>query len=162
MATIGILGGNTQETAKMFSQICRENGRKVLLDSYKITKENSISIVAIDEIIFELPQIFILQETTDYALNLEEGNYLIVNADRAVVPPPTEAGIITYGFNGKASVTASSVADEALQVCIQRGFRTLNGSPLIPQEFSTPCPSSVDPLNVLGAIAACAVCDVLL
>ena len=162
MATIGILGGNTRETTKMFSQICHENGRKILVDSYKITKENSIPIVSIDEITFGVPQIFILQEATNYALDLAEYNYLIVNADHEIIPPASSAGLITYGFNGKASVTASSVADEALQVCIQRGFLTLSGSPLLPQEFSTPCPSSVNPLNVLGAITACAVCDIFM
>jgi len=85
-----------------------------------------------------------------------------MNVDSIKMPPRFEKGkLITYGFNMKASVTASSVSDESLQVCIQRGFESIKGSRFGPQEFKTDCPSFVSPLNLLGAVAACAVCDVL-
>ena len=169
MAKVGILGENSNEMAAIFSQICRGNKRNALVGYHKISENNPIPIVTID-IGYEYskpitPLVFILQETTNYAQEaiklLDTNGYLIVNADESVPSPTSRCGIITYGFNAKASVTASSVADGALQVCIQRGFKSLNGSPCEPQEFKAPCPEEANPLDVLGAVTACVVCDVL-
>ena len=170
MATVGILGGNSNETAMLFIQLCQEKGQSALVDSYKLTKNNVIPIVSIAENKKIAPKIWILQETTNYALWLDAcmGDYLIINADSDLSPFFNAlalglggSNVITYGFNGRASVTASSVSDEALQVCIQRSFVSLNGSAYEPQEFKAACPSFVSPLSVLGAVTACAVCDIL-
>lgn len=147
MATIGILGDNTNETVMMLYQICKKNGINPVNGYYKLTEDNVIPIVSIDENACKRPKVFILQEPT--------------NSVFCVPSSPYPGGIITYGFNGKASVTASSISDDALQVCIQRGFKTLSGIPYEPQEFKTPYPQEVNPLNVLGAVTACAVCDIL-
>jgi hypothetical protein len=82
----------------------------------------------------------------------------IVNADDKV-QYPKHGQLITYGFNPRASVTASSVADGAVQICIQRGFQSLSRRSLEPQEFKAECPPETNPLSVMGAVTACAVCD---
>lgn len=174
MAVVGIFGGDSNETAMLFMQICQEKGQRAVVESYKLVGDNVIPLVSIDENQKTVPNIWILQETTACQpwADAGSGDYLIVNADADVSPfssflpglPGMRQGggkVITYGFNGRASVTASSVADEALQVCIQRGFFSLKGSPYEPQEFKASCPSFVNPLSVLGAVTACAVCDVL-
>jgi len=166
MSIIGILGGDSRETAALFLRICQEKDLEAQVDLFKITKNDVIPIVCIDENEFGPPRVWVLQDVTEYnyyAINLaKEDGYLIVNADNSITPIPNRGDIITYGFNSKASITASSVADEALQVCIQRGFKTMDRHFYEPQEFKIPCPNSANPINVLGAITACAVCDIQL
>lgn len=167
MASIGILGGDPNETAAILTRICQEKGQHPQIYYHKITENNSIPIVSIDEKTPIVPKVFILQEATNYATEVASelcvDGYLIVNADGPLTKLPAgQNKIITYGFNGKASVTASSVTDESVQVCIQRGFQSLSGLPYEPQEFKAECSSTADPLNVLGAVTACAVCDVLI
>ena len=155
MATIGILGGNPNETTIILSRMCQEKGQKPLVGYYKITENNSIPIVSIDENACGSPKVFILQEATNFNLYLRYDDYLVVNIDSHIALPLTTGGnIITYGFNGKASVTASSVTDDALQICIQRGFKSLSGCPYEPQELKAACPANFNPLNVLGAATA--------
>jgi hypothetical protein len=80
-------------------------------------------------------------------------DYIIVNADDAEIFPAlgqTKAKVITYGFNPRACITASSVSEDGLQLCIQRAFVDMEGTTRTPQEFSAPVTS-------LGAAAAWAV-----
>lgn len=167
MAIVGILGKDSDELADLFLHMCRQKGLFALASSYKLTDENAIPIVCIDENnstpFFSQPQIWILQEAANLNphLTITENCHVIINTDNPVSALPTCEGIITYGFNSKASVTASSISDDALQVCIQRSFKTLSDRIYEPQEFNTAFPQSANPLNVLGAITTCAVCDVL-
>jgi len=166
MSIIGILGGDSRETAALFLGICKEKGLAAQTNLLRITKNDVMPIVCIDENEIDLPRVWILQDVTAYNSfaieQVKEDGYLIVNADSSIIPGSGCGDIITYGFNSKASITASSVADEVLQVCIQRGFKTMDHRFYEPQEFKTPCPSSVNPINVLGAVTACAVCDIQL
>jgi len=41
----------------------------------------------------------------------------------------------TYGFNSKASLTASSVRDDGVVFCVQRPIATLSGTSVCQQEF---------------------------
>ena len=43
--------------------------------------------------------------------------------------------LITCGLSQKSSVTASSIDDDGFVYCIQRGFSSINGHMLLPQEF---------------------------
>jgi len=89
------------------------------------------------------------------------GDYLVVNADDKAIFPllsQCEATLITYGFNARACITASSVTDEGLQVCIQRAFNGINGEERLPQEFSAKVAVRENSDNVLAAAAAWAVC----
>lgn len=167
MASVGIFGGNPNEIAIVILRLCQDKGQNPGIDYYKITENNMIPIVSIDENHMQAPKVWILQETTNYAFlidkDINEDRYLIVDTDNPVelFPPFPDWSVITYGLNNKASVTASSIADGAMQVCIQRGFKSLGGSAYEPQEFKAACPSFISPLSILGATAACAVCDVL-
>jgi len=170
MVVVGILGSDSSEMTDLFSRICQEKGLTTLVSLYKTTGKDVIPVVCIDEnnstTLYVPPRVWILQDTSEFGTymteHMSEHSYLVVNADSPVISPPSCNGIITYGFNGKASVTASSITDGTLQVCIQRSFKSLGQHFYEPQEFKALCPQSVNPLNVLGAVTACAVCDVLL
>jgi len=167
MTIIGIVGGNSDETANLFLRMYQEKETAPLLNSYNMTEDNGISLVCIDENQEILPcknlfdkfdkvNVWLIQEVLP-TWQPNENSCLIINADADHVF--AHRGAISYGFNGKASVTASSVADGAMQVCVQRGFKTLGGKVFEPQEFKASCPPDVSPINVLGAVTACAVCD---
>ena len=69
------------------------------------------------------------------------------------------AKIITYGFNPKAAITASSHIDDAFVICVQRGMATLNGTPILPREFTIDFrPLSQTDGYVMGAVTAALVC----
>ena len=67
-------------------------------------------------------------ERTKYVVNPDHKNIL-------AQLPKKGAELITCGFNGKDCVTASSVTENELQICIQRNIPTLDGRILEPQEF---------------------------
>lgn len=43
--------------------------------------------------------------------------------------------VITYGFNPKATITVSSVNDENISICIQRGIYNIDGKKIEPIEY---------------------------
>lgn len=69
------------------------------------------------------------------------GGIIIMNADErnfAGLRLSKPVRLITYGYNPKSTVTASSIVVHeyiSVQCCIQRQFSTLAGSLLEPQEF---------------------------
>lgn len=90
---------------------------------------------------------------------LKKGSFLIVNADDKKIFPllsQSEATLITYGFNSKTCVTASSISEDGVQVCIQRTFTDESGGICLPQEFFVK--ASGGPRLVLAAATAWAVC----
>lgn len=46
-----------------------------------------------------------------------------------------ELNLITFGFNHKSTVTASSTELENIMICIQRNIKDMNGSIIEPQEI---------------------------
>jgi len=67
-------------------------------------------------------------------------NILLLNSDEPAIADVTERVkanlVISYGFNSKASITASSIDRGSCCVCVQRGFRTITGEPQERQEFT--------------------------
>jgi len=82
---------------------------------------------------------FDLQKALD---SIVSGGVIIMNADErsyAGIKLTKPMRLITYGYNPKATITASSVVvheNISIQCCIQRQFDTLCGIALEPQEFS--------------------------
>ena len=73
---------------------------------------------------------------------LTEKEILLINADDKSIYPllqNSKAGFITYGFNSKACITASSVGDNGsntVQVCVQRSFKNFYKKTIVQQEFA--------------------------
>ena len=68
---------------------------------------------------------------------LENVKYLIINCDVVKsfnVLNDIEINVITYGFNSKATITASSVGEEEILVCLQRNKINAKKQKVEPQE----------------------------
>lgn len=69
---------------------------------------------------------------------LSNSNNLIINSDIDLglgILEETNSNIITYGFNPKSTVTASSLENEDALICIQRNITNSNNNILEPQEI---------------------------
>ena len=95
-----------------------------------------------------------------FVRELQPGDAVVVNTDNKTLYSYLKGcrgRLITYGFNSKACVTASSVIDkpyECIQFCIQRSLPTLSGGVLEPQEFPVTFKSPKNIYCALGAVAA--------
>lgn len=71
---------------------------------------------------------------------LKKDNILVINADERKLYQflhKCRCGVLTYGFNPKACITASSVTeDETVQVCVLRSFKSFAGEKILQQEFA--------------------------
>lgn len=78
---------------------------------------------------------------------LEKATYLIINSDiesNLHLLENIKAAVVTYGFNSKASITASSVKDEEMMLCIQRAFENKEKKVIEPQEIKLPICENVN------------------
>lgn len=69
---------------------------------------------------------------------LSNSNNIIVNSDIDTgldILTNTNSNIITYGFNPKSTVTASSLENDEALICIQRNIMNINNYILEPQEI---------------------------
>jgi len=107
-------------------------------------------------------QIFLIASVAPnlYDLNINVGDYVLVNSDIKDifhVIPKNEATLITYGFNSRACITASSITNDGIQVCIQRAFVGADNIVRHPQEFYVRLGYEESPENVLAAAATLSV-----
>lgn len=69
---------------------------------------------------------------------ISKAEYLIINADEEInlgLLENISLNIITYGFNSKSTITASSVKEEGILLCIQRAIKDFNEIKIEPQEI---------------------------
>lgn len=87
---------------------------------------------------------------------LEHTAYLVSNVDieqNWEILKDLELTVITYGFNLKATITASSVEEEQVMVCLQRTMKTREGKQMEPQEIEMPKLENVnDTMGVTGIL----------
>ena len=150
MPSVGMVGQNGRDMARAFLSMC-----KGAASCYYIAEGQhqgpKLDILVASEALPVLAELIPRMTPEDY---------LVVNADDKAIFPylaARNAKLITYGFNNKACITASSVTDEGLHICIQRGFTALDGEQRDPQEFAAPG-GAVSPEAALGAAAAWAIC----
>ena len=70
---------------------------------------------------------------------LLNAEYLILNSDINVkidLIENLDLKVITYGFNSKSTVTASSVTEEEMLICVQRNIINIKGKKIEPQEIN--------------------------
>ena len=69
---------------------------------------------------------------------INNSKYLIINSDNNISNiniEDTTIQIITYGMNQKATVTASSIKEDQILICVQRNIKRINGKIIEMQEF---------------------------
>ena len=147
MQSVGVIGYNGREISKAFLRMSKGKA-----SCYHITEKQPHG-----------PKVNVLvaaQASPVLATvipTLSKDDYLIVNADEKEILPILKnacAKLITYGFNTRTCITASSVTEDSLHVCIQRGFRGADGTDREPSEFSAKMNPGENAISVLGAAAA--------
>ena len=87
---------------------------------------------------------------------LKHTTYLVSNVDieqNWEILKDLELTVITYGFNSKATITASSVEEDQVMVCLQRTMKTREGKEMEPQEIQMEKLESVnDTMGVTGIL----------
>jgi hypothetical protein len=158
MAVIGILGEKRRETKEILRELLERVGQ-------------SCEVIDIDESsgsgIMPKVDILVAAEKSEAAMKsiaqAGERSILIMNPDHKDIlkcAPKNQGLVITYGFNNKVCVTASSVMDNEMQICIQRDLPTISGKHLEQQEFSVAVDTvERNPEHMLAALAALMVSD---
>ena len=140
MAFIGIITSNKNEEilkkAVIESLKNRETKHNVIIineeniDNMKNIKFNSI-IMNKENNIKEKRKLVLKQI-------LKNANYLIINSDiytKLDMVANINIAVITFGYNLKATVTASSVNEEKILLCIQRNIKIDNKTNIEPKEI---------------------------
>ncbi len=80
-------------------------------------------------------------------------NYLILNADELInlnFLENMKLNVITYGFSSKSTITASSVKEDGILLCVQRNIYDVNKNEIEPQEISIKIQSKMDTNIIMG------------
>lgn len=138
MAFIGIIAESKNE-----AQIKRilDNNLNSPNKEHTVVIINDKSIDNIRNIRFETILIISLEEIIEKKeiINelLKNTKYLVINSDidnNLEIINNIKSNVITFGFNQKATITASSV-EESLMLCLQRKIIDINKNVLEPQEI---------------------------
>ena len=89
---------------------------------------------------------------------IEKAKYIIINADEEITLEKIgniKSNIISYGFNTKSIVTASSVDDDSMLICLQKAITSRIGNKIEEQEILVPiqqeCKANTN--TIMGVIA---------
>ena len=126
--------------------VSEEKNEKHIKDILKKKKENKNVVFKNEKNIENIKnikfKIIVLNKGIDnkniknILLNAE---YLILNSDINVkidLIENLDLKVITYGFNSKSTVTASSVTEEEMLICVQRNIINIKGKKIEPQEIN--------------------------
>jgi len=135
---IGIIADSKYES---YIKRILDNSLNRKLKTHTIIAINEKSIENIKNIKFETILIMDLEgvKEKEYVLNemFQKAKYLVINADMESTLESInnmQLNIITFGFNSKSSITASSVEENFL-ICLQRNIVDINGEVIEPQEL---------------------------
>ena len=110
-------------------------GFSVIEDKYVRSSINGVSSTAKNRAV-EFNKAIDNKNIKNILLNAE---YLILNSDINVkidLIENLDLKVITYGFNSKSTVTASSVTEEEMLICVQRNIINIKGKKIEPQEIN--------------------------
>ena len=140
MAFIGIITSNKNE----------EILKKAIIESVKNSEANHNVIVINEENIDNMKNIkfnsIIMNRENDITEKrkivlkqiLKNAKYLIINSDiytKLDMVANLNIAVITFGYNLRATVTASSVNEEKILLCIQRSIKIDNKTNIEPKEM---------------------------
>lgn len=138
MSFIGIISSEKQT-----QQIKKEIGNQLKDLKVEIICINSKSIENIKNIKFETIIIYdnlekLKQQETYIKEIILNSKYLVLNADANInsqILKNINVKTITYGLNQKATITASSIGENEIIICIQRAFKNLYNKVIEQQEI---------------------------
>lgn len=118
------------------------------IDNIKNVKFETILICGINEKVFKKDEILkkIISNVKFLIINSDINRHLDILSNLNVV-------VISFGFNQKSSVTASSVNEDNILVCIQRNMKDINDKTIEPQEIRVEVENkSCNIHNIIGCI----------
>ena len=157
MTVVGILGKQSRETACCLRGVLGNAGVAegfLVVDLEQETNNRPLDIlVAAGE-----------SKIAHNVIKSEANRFFIMNPDQKDIlayAADSRGVLITYGFNNKVCVTASSVMENEIQICVQRDLPTLSGRSIEQQEFGVSAETARGgPEDMLAAITAALVADV--
>lgn len=87
---------------------------------------------------------------------IKKAKYLVINFDEEInldLLENMDLNVITFGFNSKSTITASSVRDDGILLCLQRNILLANENKIEPQEISIRKVEQKLPTNIMMGIA---------
>ena len=155
MSFIGIICAPKQEgyiKQVLNSNLCAENVivlKEDNIDNFKNITFETIAIFSNHADTFQKKEIL--------AKMMEKAKYFVINADEEISKEcmkSLQGNVITYGFNTKSTVTASSVNEESIFICLQRTIINRMGKPIEPQEICVPYREhKVNTLTIMGVVS---------
>ena len=151
MAFIGILTDSSHEPylKQNLSEIIKHNQILFLTqESLKNVKNIKFQVIILGKKITKQQQ--------ELRQLLEKTQYLIFNADRTEnteILKDLSFHLITYGFNSKATITASSVEEQKIMIYLQRGIKNIEGRSIEPQEIEISLEKEADSYAVTDMIS---------
>lgn len=132
MALIGIL---TEPKNKLYLQ--EELKKRKLEEVFFLTENTILNMHNVKFDIFLLGKK--ISKNQELVRTLAKGaDYFIFNSDIKENLPLLEdldLKIITYGYNQKATITASSIDENKMMICLQRGIENIKQKKIEPQEI---------------------------
>lgn len=129
---VGIIAEN--KDYEIIEKSIREDVLKIKLMQLKEDYIENIKNVKFDTIVVNKE---VLNNKQYLKQILENSNYLVINSDINLNLKDysnIKSRIITYGFNNKATVTASSVTENNIVICTQRNIEGINKKQIEQQE----------------------------
>ena len=143
MFLVGVLAD--KKTQKMLEQ----NRKDIEIIPVSTENMKNMKNVTFDTIIID-EKIEDMQKIEPF---IKKSEYIVLNSDRKNTIPKVESkktALITYGFNSKSTVTASSIMEEEILICLQRNVKSKNGEILEPQEFWVKANQSSDVYEIMA------------
>lgn len=141
MAFIGIITSKRNEelSKKIFKNLFNENLIKrnnvVIINELNV---NNIKNVLFETIIINEDNVIIKNKMDSLKKILEKCKFLILNSDIDINLESIyrlKLTVITYGLNLKSTITASSIENEKVQICLQRSIKNINNKIIEPKEI---------------------------
>lgn len=155
MHFIGIISG------KDFNKIARE--------LYKILDEKDFNIIEItneaieniknvkfDAILITNASLIPMDKKESLKKVISNTKYLVINTDTGndlKILEEANINVITYGFNSKNTITASSIKQDNILVCIQRNIININGKTIEQQDKKIDIVEKCNVDYMLGIVA---------
>ena len=146
---------------KDYSKIETELYKKLDKNEFTIINITNDTINAIKNIKYDVILIVdvnsILPENNDILKQIiNNSKYLVINTDIEYdleILNDLEINVITYGFNSKTTITASSIGTDNLLVCIQRNIINIYGKIIEQQDKKVDITGKYNANYMLGIVA---------
>ena len=148
-------------SSKDYNKIESELYKKLNENEYTIVNITNESIENIKNIKFDVILItnldYLLPEKNEYLKKIiNNSKYLVINTDIELdlnILEQIKISVITYGFNSKNTITASSIKEDSILVCIQRNIKNINGNYIEQQDKKIDINGKINTSYMLGIIA---------